>query len=82
MQKSVMIYLATTVSGGGMMDDQMIDRMVYTAEDIQKILGLGRSVTYTFLEKTFSEQKPFKVLKVGKMYRVPKKGFDQWLNGE
>ena len=59
------------------MDDQMVDRMVYTAEDIQKILGLGRSVTYTFLE-----QKPFKVLKVGKMYRVPKKGFDQWLNGE
>ena len=82
MQKSVMIYLATTVSGGGMMDDQMIDRMVYTAEDIQKILGLGRSVTYTFFEKIFSEQKPFKVLKVGKMYRVPKKGFDQWLNGE
>lgn len=33
------------------MDDQMVDRMVYTAEDIQKILGLGRSVTYTFLEK-------------------------------
>lgn len=64
------------------MVDQMVDRMVYTAEDIQKILGLGRSVTYTFLEKTFSEQKPFKVLKVGKMYRVPKKGFDQWLNGE
>ena len=50
------------------MDDQMVDRMVYTAEDIQKILGIGRSVTYRFLEKTFSEQKPFKVLKVGKMY--------------
>lgn len=63
------------------MDDQMVDRMVYTAEDIQKILGIGRSVTYRFLEKTFSEQKPFEVLKVGKMYRVPKKGFDEWLNG-
>ena len=63
------------------MDDQRVDRMVYTAEDIQKILGLGRSVAYRFLEKTFYEQKPFKVLKVGKMYRVPKKWFDEWLNG-
>ena len=63
------------------MDDQRVDRMVYIAEDIQKILGIGRSVTYRFLEKTFYEQKPFKVLKVGKMYRVPKKWFDEWLNG-
>ena len=53
MQKSVMIYLATTVSGGGMMDDQMIDRMVYTAEDIQKILGLGRSDIYIFGKNIF-----------------------------
>lgn len=64
------------------MDNREIDRMVYTADDIQKILGLGRSMTYTFLEKVFFEQEPFKVLKVGKLYRVPKKSFDEWLNGK
>jgi len=63
------------------MKDLEIDRMVYTAEDIQKILGLGRSMTYTFLERVYFEQKPFKVLKVGKLYRVPKKSFDEWLEG-
>ena len=64
------------------MENQEINKMVYSADDIQKILGLGRSMTYTFLEKVFFEQKPFKVLKVGKLYRVPKKGFDEWLNGK
>lgn len=24
---------------------------------------------------------PFKVLKIGKLFRVPKRGFDEWLNG-
>ncbi|MBQ2879367.1 MAG: helix-turn-helix domain-containing protein [Anaerotignum sp.] len=64
------------------MEDREINKMVYSADDIQKILGLGRSMTYTFLEKVLCEQKPFKVLKVGKLYRVPKKGFDEWLNGK
>ena len=60
---------------------EQVENFLKDVEDREKILGIGRSVTYRFLEKTFSEQKPFKVLKVGKMYRVPKKGFDEWLNG-
>ena len=33
-------------------------------------------VSYTHLKNP-----PFKVLKIGKLFRVPKRGFDEWLNG-
>lgn len=29
----------------------------------------------------YKEQKPFRVLKFGKVIRVPKVSFDNWLNG-
>lgn len=55
------------------------EKMVYDASDIQKMLGIGRSMTYLFLEKVYKDQAPFKVIKIGKLYRVPKKSFDEWL---
>lgn len=57
------------------------NKKVYDAEDIQKFLGIGRSKTYTFLEEVYQKQEPFRVLKVGKLFRVPKQSFDNWLNG-
>ena len=48
---------------------------------IQEILGIGRSKTYTFLDEAYRNQKPFRVLKVGKLFRVPKQSFDDWLDG-
>ena len=56
------------------------EKMVYDASDIQKILGIGRSMTYVFLEQVYKEQTPFKVIKIGKLYRIPKKSFDEWTN--
>ena len=38
--------------------------------------------TYAFLEKVFNEKKPFRVLKFGKVIRVPKNSFDDWLAGK
>ena len=36
----------------------------------------------TFLEDVYKQKNPpFRVLKIGKLFRVPKKGFDEWLNG-
>ncbi|MEY8515532.1 cysteine-rich KTR domain-containing protein [Lachnospiraceae bacterium 29-84] len=32
-------------------------------------------------QEAYERQKPFRVIKIGKLYRVPKEGFDQWLNG-
>ena len=59
-----------------------VDQQVYLAGDIQRMLGIGRSKAYTFLEEVYKQKNPpFKVLKIGKLFRVPKRGFDEWLNG-
>ncbi|NBH13639.1 DNA-binding protein [Lachnospiraceae bacterium] len=59
-----------------------LQKQVYDADDIQKLLGIGRSKAYAFLDEAYERQKPFRVIKIGKLYRVPKEGFDKWLNGE
>lgn len=61
------------------MQEQNIKK-VYEVADIQKILGLGRSKTYEFLDEVYRNKKPFNVIKIGKLYKVPKDGFDSWIN--
>ena len=63
-------------------DTMCLEKKVYDAEDIQKLLGIGRSKAYAFLDEAYENQKPFRVIKIGKLYRVPKEAFDKWLNGE
>ena len=59
-----------------------IDQQVYLAADIQRMLGIGKSKSYMFLEEVYKQKNPpFKVLKIGKLFRVPKRGFDDGLNG-
>ena len=58
------------------------EKMVYDVEEIQAMLSLGRNSTYAFLDKVYKEQKPFRVLKFGKVIRVPKESFDNWLAGK
>lgn len=60
------------------MHDQEIKK-VYEVSEIQKILGLGRSKTYDFLEEVYKNKKPFYVIKIGKLYKVPKLSFDKWV---
>lgn len=60
------------------MHDQEIKK-VYEVSDIQKILGLGRSKTYDFLDEVYRNKKPFNVIKIGKLYKVPKLSFDKWI---
>lgn len=63
-------------------NEVMVDQQVYLAVDIQCMLGIGKSKAYTFLEEVYKQKDPpFKVLKIGKLFRVPKRGFDEWLNG-
>ncbi len=57
------------------------EKKVYNASEIQKILGMGRNRVYDFLEETYKKQNPFRVLKFGKIYKIPKQSFDEWLNG-
>jgi len=49
--------------------------------EIQRMLGIGKSRTYLFLDEVYRNKKPFRVIKVGKLYRVPVQSFDDWLNG-
>ena len=50
---------------------------VYNAEEIQQLLGIGRSKTYDFLDEVNKKQTPFRVIKIGRIYRVPKDSFDR-----
>lgn len=67
---------------GGEMTDKDVEKKVYGAEEIQQILGIGRSKVYLFLDEVYKKKKPFRVLKIGKCYRIPKGSFDRWLEGE
>lgn len=58
----------------------MEETKVYLASDVQRALALGRSKTYQFLDEVYRKQEPFRVIKVGKMFRVPQKSFDEWIN--
>lgn len=60
----------------------MDESKVYLASDIQKALSIGRSKTYQFLDEVYRNQAPFRVIKVGKLFRVPQKSFDDWINAE
>lgn len=53
---------------------------VYDLKDIMNIMGLGRSSAYTWIKQVYLDQKPFRVLKIGATYKIPKKTFDEWLN--
>lgn len=61
---------------------EQITKKVYDVADIQQLLGLGRSKAYDFLEEVYRNKRPFIVLKIGKLYKVPKESFDSWISGE
>ncbi len=61
---------------------ETIKSSVYTVEDVRELLCIGRSGAYEFLNRVFNEQKPFRVIKIGRQIRVPRREFDAWLNGE
>ncbi len=57
-------------------------KKVYNADEIQKLLGIGRTKTYEFLDEVYQKQEPFRVIRIGKIYRIPCLMFDRWLSGE
>ncbi|KAF0822488.1 helix-turn-helix domain-containing protein [Cytobacillus firmus] len=50
---------------------------VLTPKLVQDILGISRRRTYDMMENP-----PFHVVKVGKLFKISKKTFFQWLDGE
>lgn len=50
----------------------------YTVEDIMKFLKIGKTSAYEFIKDAYRNNKYFKVIKIGKLYRINKKSFDSW----
>lgn len=63
------------------MEDSIINsKAFYNAKDIQKILGIGRSRAYEYLKEVEESGKPFKVIKIGTVYKIPIISFNNWIN--
>lgn len=45
-----------------------------------KKLGLGRNILYSYLEEVYNKQYPFRIIKIGKIYKITKASFDNWIN--
>lgn len=61
-------------------DKTEVETQVYLPAELKIILGIGKSKVYEFLKEVYeSDEPPFKVIKIGKLFRVPKKSFDEWL---
>lgn len=48
----------------------------YTVKDLQEILGISRLSVYKLLD-----QKVFHWFMIAGKYRIPRKGFEDWMNG-
>lgn len=70
----------TNQKGDATMTKATYTPQVYDLKDIMSIMGLGRSSAYTWIKQVYTDQKPFRVIKVGAIYKIPKQSFDAWLN--
>lgn len=52
-----------------------MDKETYRPKEIMKILGLSKNTVYALLKSG-----AFPVHRIGRTYRIPKEGFDKWLN--
>lgn len=55
--------------------------LVYNVLEIQRMLKLSRSGAYLWLDEIYKAQMPFRVIKIGKLYKIPKESFDNWFAG-
>lgn len=61
--------------------EKAVEVQVYYPAEIKVILGISKSRVYTFLDEIYkAKNPPFKVLKIGKLFRIPKQSFDEWIN--
>lgn len=56
-----------------------INSKVYTPEDIAAMLAIGLTSVYELLQRQ-SEEHEFRVLRIGKLYRIECESFDSWLS--
>jgi hypothetical protein len=52
---------------------------VLTSAEVMKLLKISKNSANDFLRRAHETQSPFPVLRIGKLYRVPKERFMSWL---
>lgn len=58
-----------------------MEKVVYSVNEIQEMLGCGKSKVYELITEAYKKQDMFRVIKIGKNYLIPKDSFHKWLNG-
>lgn len=53
---------------------------VLTAKDIQEILGVCEKTAYSLIQQSLKRGDMFKVIKVGRLYKIPRDPFLNWLD--
>ena len=54
------------------------NKQVYTVQEIMEILSISKNAAYNFIKNN----PLFKVFNVGNVYRINKRSFDSWINGD
>lgn len=55
-------------------------KKVLTAKDIQDILGVCDKTAYGLIRQALTTNNMFKVIKIGRLYKIPAKSFLDWLD--
>ena len=55
-------------------------KKVLTATDIAQLLGVCEKTAYSLIRQALTRGDMFKVIKVGRLYKVPAKSFRDWLD--
>ena len=53
--------------------------LFYDAKEVIEMLGLRKSKGYAYLDKAMATGNPFVVIRIDKLYRIPKESFDSWM---
>ena len=53
--------------------------LFYDAKEVIEMLGLRKSKGYAYWDKVMATGNPFVVIRIDKLYRIPKESFDSWM---
>lgn len=57
-----------------------MEKKVLTAKDIQIILGVCEQTAYSLIRQALIRGDMFKVIKIGRLYKIPTKPFLDWID--
>lgn len=55
-------------------------KKVFTVKDIQELLGVCEKTAYSLIKQALVTGDMFKVIKVGRLYKIPSQPFLDWLD--